>query len=433
MVAATASLEAMTSDPHPPTVRRLQGALHGLVVVLLAVAAVRGLVLGSSPALVTLASVVLLGWYAVGAGLARRAAPAPASDAGAAGEAERGGRRSSALVWMGVLVGLWAVVVLVASPEFSWLAFPFILIGVLVLPPLVAHPLAALMTAVVVVAQLRGAGPESLRAGMVLGPVLGALVAIGTGAAYLRVLRESEDRRRLVEQLVAAQDDLVAVHDELAATQREAGVATERTRIARDIHDTLAQGLSSIVLLSRAAAADPASREPLLAQIEATAVDNLEEARRVVAALTPSALEQAPLPAAIGRLLERLGAQSGIRTTLHVDGDARTIPTTVEVALLRVAQSALANVRLHSGASRVVVTISYADTSVSLDVLDDGRGFDESRLASAPLGGTGFGLRAMRSRLTELGGRLDVETAPGDGTAIAATVPLSTPQGQEQP
>lgn len=420
----------MIPDTRPSTARRLQGALHGLVGVLLVVAAVRGMVLGTSPALVALASVALLGWYAVGAGLARGTA-SPRGPAPVRGRADPS--RGLATAWMGVLVTSWALVVLLVSPEFSWLAFPFILIGELVLPPSLAHPLAAAMTAVVVVAQLRGAGPESLRAGMVLGPLLGALVAIGTGAAYLRVLRESEDRRRLVEQLVAAQDDLVAVHDELAATQREAGVAAERTRIARDIHDTLAQGLSSIVLLSRAAAADPASREALLGQIEATAVDNLDEARRVVAALTPSALEQAPLPAAIGRLLERLGAQSGIRTVLHVDGDVRTIPTTVEVALLRVAQSALANVRLHSGASRVVVTISYADTSVSLDVVDDGRGFTESRLMSAPLGGTGFGLRAMRSRLTELGGRLDVESAPGDGTAIAATVPLATPHPQELP
>jgi signal transduction histidine kinase len=236
---------------------------------------------------------------------------------------------------------------------------------------------------------------------------------------------ENEQRRRLVAELVAAQDDLVATHDELAATQRQAGALAERARLARDIHDTLAQGFSSILLLARAGQAGSQDVAALLGQIESTAAENLEEARRVVHALAPAALEEAPLPAAIGRLLDRLAEQTGVRAELHLDGEPVPIATSQEVALLRLAQSALANVRLHARASRVAVTLTYRPSEVSLDVVDDGVGFDLQQLQSAPLGGTGFGLRAMRDRLSGVGGTLAVESSAGEGTAVAATIPLA--------
>ena len=320
------------------------------------------------------------------------------------------------LLWTGLL---WL------SPDFSWVAFALFLLAIHLLPTPAALGTIAALTACVVASQTSAGVPGP---GRVLGPIVGAIVAAGAGLIYRRILTESESRRRLLAELVVAQDDLVAVHDELAATQREAGVLTERQRLARDIHDTLAQGLSSIVLLSRAGlAGDDASRADVLRQIEATAADNLEEARRVVHALTPASLEEAPLPTALGRLLDRLGEQTSLVTSMDVDGDMTTLHTSGEVALLRVAQSALSNVRLHSGARRVAVTLTNTGDAVMLDVVDDGRGFEIARLEAAPLGGTGFGLRAMRERLATLGGTLTVDSSPGEGTTLTASVPLANP------
>ncbi len=128
---------------------------------------------------------------------------------------------------------------------------------------------------------------------------------------------------------------------------------------------------------------------------------------------------------------------------MQVSGDPVALPTDVEAALLRVAQSALANVERHAAATRVAVTLSFlagaaaGEEAVALDVVDDGRGFDPEALP-APSddvpGGTsgGFGLVAMRARLAELGGTLSVESAPGAGTAVAAWVPLGAAEDAEE-
>ncbi|HET8602154.1 MAG TPA: sensor histidine kinase [Segeticoccus sp.] len=414
-----------------PVLRGMQVGQHLLFAALLAIGAVRAAATAHHVVAVAVGAGLLALWYAAGLWLAAR-------------------RRDPVVgrVWLAVLMLGWVALVAL-SPEFSWVAFSLFFLAMHLLPLRAAVPIVGVLTAAVVTAQLSGPGGAGNAVAKVLGPCVGALVAIGMSLAYRRLVVESEQRRRLVEQLVAAQDDLVATHDELVATQRQAGALAERARLARDIHDTLAQGFSSIVLLARAGlAADgadgraaapsgagragPATRTgarvrtsaDLLAQIEATAADNLVEARRVVHALAPAALEEAPLPAALGRLVTRLSEQTGIQASLQVDGDPHPLPTSCEVALLRVAQSGLANVRQHSGADRVRVTLTYQPDAVALDVVDDGRGFDPGRMESAPLGGTGFGLRAMRERLADLGGALVVETAPGDGTAIAATIPL---------
>jgi signal transduction histidine kinase len=309
----------------------------------------------------------------------------------------------------------------------------------------------AAMTTAVVVVQL--ATPGGNRVAQVLGPCLGAVVAVGVSTAYRRLVAENRERRRLVTELLTAQEDLVATHDALASAQRQAGALAERARLARDIHDTLAQGFSSILLLARAGLAEqdatrrpdaPASGEPvagehgvalprqigLLRQIETTASENLDEARRVVHALVPAALDEAPLLGALQRLLARTGEQVEIVTALHCDGDPVVLPTHVEVALLRFAQGALANVRQHADANQVALSLTYGETEVRLDVVDDGVGFDPERVVEPPDEGAGFGLRAMRDRLADLGGSLDVESVPGDGTALAATVPRTDPSPQ---
>ncbi len=252
---------------------------------------------------------------------------------------------------------------------------------------------------------------------------MGGIFALGISRGYLELVRDGRERRRLIASLVATQREMAALQDELARTQRESGAAAERARVSRDIHDTVAQSLSSIVLLARSAQEHEDGRGRALGQIGELAAEGLADARRIVDDLMPVELDGSALSDALARMLDRLTAETGITTALHVDEELPALGLDTEVALLRTAQSALANVRSHAAASRVVVTLADAGDAVRLDVVDDGRGFDPSRLESAGPGG-GYGLRAMRARLRELGGGLDVESTPGDGAALSAHLPL---------
>ena len=159
-------------------------------------------------------------------------------------------------------------------------------------------------------------------------------------------------------------------------------------------------------------------------QIGALARESLADVRRIVAALAPAELEHSALSTALDQLLVKLAKETGIETALHIDPSLPALSSDADVALLRSAQSALANVRLHSGAQHVTVSLSDAGDAIRLDIMDDGRGFDaaaweqESNVASAS-----FGIRFMRSRLRELGGGIDIESAPGEGTAISIHIP----------
>jgi signal transduction histidine kinase len=216
---------------------------------------------------------------------------------------------------------------------------------------------------------------------------------------------------------------MAALQDELARTQRESGANEERARVSRDIHDTVAQSMTSIGMLARMAADPDADVSRSLEQISELAASGLADARRIVNDLMPAELDGTALGDALSRMLERLSDETGITAELQADGDLPSLGLDAEVALLRTAQSALANVRAHAHASRVVVTLADAGDAVRLDIVDDGRGFDPTRLdVPGPEGG--YGLRSMRARLRELGGGLDVESAPGDGTALSAHVPI---------
>ncbi|TWP34209.1 sensor histidine kinase [Leekyejoonella antrihumi] len=385
--------------------RTMQFALHGLFVLLLVVGAVRAAQDPSHPIASVIGAVVLIAWYAVGIRAAR-------SDDPRAGTG-----------WFLILVLGW-VALICLSPEFSWVAFALFFLSLHLLPRVPALGTVALITIAVVVAQI--VDGTSNPAASVIGPCMGALVAVGISWIYAGLHAETAARQQLVDELIATQD---AVAD----AQRQTGVLTERSRLARDIHDTLAQSFSSIVLLSRAGLAgepDGDRLHDLMSQIDQVASSGLKDARIVVRALAPDELEQAPLPAALGRLLERLGRQSGIHTDLVVDGEPRPLPTTIEVALLRLAQGALANVQQHAQAPQVTLTITYQDDAVALDVVDNGVGFDPR--VRVPATGGGFGLRAMRERLADLQGTLAVESAPGDGTAVSAGIPLHSVDVQEE-
>nr|WP_306238775.1 sensor histidine kinase [Ornithinimicrobium sp. HY1745] len=328
--------------------------------------------------------------------------------------------------WLLGLTLLWGGLVVV-SPDFVWVAFALWLLSV----HLMAFPLAVvysvLVLAVVIGVQVElGTHP----AGAILGPSIGCLVALAASRGEQLLAQEAVERQQLVDRLVATQEEMVVLHDDLTRTQRESGALAERTRLSRDIHDTLAQGFSSILLLARAGAQrdDLAQLHTLLRQIEETAGENLEESRRVVNALTPAALEGSGLSAALSRLVASMSGETGIVADFTADGPEVHLATAQEVALLRVAQSALANVRQHSGANRVMVTLTTAPDQVRLDVADDGAGFDAAGWESAvplPAARGGYGLRSMRERLRDLGGDLVVESAPGDGTVLGAHLPLT--------
>ena len=146
--------------------------------------------------------------------------------------------------------------------------------------------------------------------------------------------------------------------------------------------------------------------------------------RRIVAALAPAELDDDALAAALQRMLDRIRDETGLQGELHVDDSMPILPTEVEVALLRTAQSALANVRLHARASRVVMSLVDADDTVRLDIIDDGIGFDQPAWEQDADAGSSYGLRFMRARLRELGGGLDIESTPGEGTALSIHLPI---------
>jgi signal transduction histidine kinase len=211
---------------------------------------------------------------------------------------------------------------------------------------------------------------------------------------------------------------------------RQIGVLAERQRLAREIHDTLAQGFTSIVMhLEAAEQALPANHETALSHIDwarGTARESLAEARRVVWALRPDILEGASLPQAIEHLVGRWSEESGVTASADVTGTTRPLPTHAEATLLRATQEALANVRKHARARNVAVTLSYMMDMVALDVRDDGVGFDPAPRGNGDVEG-GFGLAAMRERVEQQGGRLIVESAPGEGATLVVELPI--PQG----
>jgi signal transduction histidine kinase len=230
----------------------------------------------------------------------------------------------------------------------------------------------------------------------------------------------SEANRRLE----AALAENAGLHEQLLTQAREAGIMDERQRMAREIHDTLAQGLTGIITQLQAAAQGgrPADRDRRIEAAIRLARDSLSEARRSVHELRPEPLETARLGEALAEVAQRLSALHGVPAHVTTTGVPRPMPADVEVTLLRTAQEALANVAKHANATRVGLTLSYMEDEVALDVRDDGIGFDPAGLPVSADGG-GFGLTAMRQRVELLSGTLEIESESGVGTAISACVP----------
>lgn len=390
----------MDVRPHSPVVVTLRLCLYALFAGLLALAALRA----GGPATVAAA----LGTGAVFA-------------LGALSPAVRRSRRRSA-VWLAVLSAAW-LVLLAFSPEAVWAAFPLYFLHLHLLPARWGLPAVA-ATAAAAIAGFTGHG-EHVSAGVFIGPLLGAAVAVATVLGYEALYRESERRRELIEELVATRAGL-------ADAERAAGTLAERERLAREIHDTLAQGLSSIQLLLRAAQRGIPGDSPAAAHIEqarATAQDNLAEARRFVRALTPPDLERGSLTGALERLCSRVAGPPVVR--FSVSGAPAGLPIPYEVALLRIAQSALGNTLRHARATRAEVTLSFMDTAVALDVVDDGVGFAPDAVAAAGAGAVrtaGAGRTADAAGVRGTAGAAGARVTAG-GTAGAAAEGGAGPAG----
>jgi signal transduction histidine kinase len=243
-------------------------------------------------------------------------------------------------------------------------------------------------------------------------------------AQHQRALAELNAANRRLEATITEND---ALHQQLLTQAREAGILDERRRMAREIHDTLAQGLTGIVTQLQAterAADDPVRWRRHLTAATGLARESLTEARRSVHALRPEPLETARLSDALASVADRWSTLNGIPVQVTTTGTGRPVQPEAEFALLRAAQEALANVARHAGATRVGLTISYLENEVALDVRDDGVGFDTTTPPNpSPPGREGFGLVAMRQRIEGVAGTLQVESEPGGGTAISACVP----------
>lgn len=230
------------------------------------------------------------------------------------------------------------------------------------------------------------------------------------GAWIHGIIRQSAQRADLIAELERTRA-------ELATERHEAGVLAERTRLATEIHDTLAQGFTSILMLAQAAR-EPAAADESLALIERTARENLAEARSLVAALAPAALDGTTLPEALRRLASRHREETRTPVSVSVHGTPAPHPDT-DVVLLRVAQETLANVRRHATAGTVALELRYDDGGATLLVRDDGVGFDPATLAA----NGGYGLRGMRHRVEQSGGTVAVSSEPGSGTTVEVTLP----------
>ncbi|MFE0464194.1 sensor histidine kinase [Kitasatospora sp. NPDC058965] len=382
-----------------------------------------------APAVLALAAALAV-LYVVGAVRGQRGA-----GTGPAGQFAPGPGRPPLpqLLWLGALVATWAVLVSLA-PSFSWCAVPLFYATLRTLPPVPARLLLGLLTVLVIVAQLRLANRFDLD--LVVGPPAVALLAT---AVFTQLDNQSARQAALIR-------DLVRTRRELAATERREGTLAERQRLAMEIHDTLAQSLSSQHMLLQAAdrlwTADPTRARDHVRTATAIGERSLAEARRFVHDLAPADLaDGGSLEAALRTLAARESGEQ-LAVECHVEGASGVapLPDRVQSGLLRVAQGALANVREHAGAARAALTLTYLDDQVRLDVADDGRGFDpaavERAAGAAGTGGggvRGHGLPAIRARVRQLGGTLTIESAPGDGTVLSAAVPLHAAAIEEVP
>lgn len=262
--------------------------------------------------------------------------------------------------------------------------------------------------------------------------VFGALVVLNAGLAiaftqmHVRVEATSDRRATTIDELQRVNLELeqalaenARLHETVVGQARTAGVQEERRRLAREIHDTLAQSLAGIVTQLQAAQDDPASSPGRVVRATDLARQALVEARHSMLELSPLPLEGTGLVDALGSVVGDWAGERDVQVDLVVTGDQVPLHPEVEATVVRVTQEALTNVSRHAAATRVAVTLSFLDGEVVLDVRDDGIGFD----TTVPAGTGSFGLRGMCQRAARLAGVLEVESEPGQGATVSARLP----------
>ncbi|MFF1697062.1 sensor histidine kinase [Streptomyces sp. NPDC058257] len=330
----------------------------------------------------------------------------------------------------------WAIAFVLTwiNPFFAFFAVVGYFGAERLLPPRLVKP-GLFATAIIMAGSQSGGLPPDEKLGWT---VFGGLLAVNVALlAVFAHLAAQEDQRALdaaatiVElertnsALQQAMDENAALHAQLLLQAREAGVADERRRLAAEIHDTIAQGLTGIIaqLQVVANAGDEELAREHLGRAADLARHSLGEARRSVHNLSPTALEHDALPEALKKTVMEWAERTGVRAGFTVTGPAEPLHEEIEATLLRIVQEALSNATRHADATRLGVTLSYMEGEVALDVRDDGRGFDPLALVQRS-GSGGFGLDGMRARAERIAGSFTVESEPGNGTALSARVPL---------
>ncbi|WP_054953727.1 sensor histidine kinase [Flaviflexus massiliensis] len=332
--------------------------------------------------------------------------------------------------WILALTGEWALLTWL-SPEAAFIVFPMFFLYIHLIPGIGGGIAIILATLFAIVALGLHSG---FSIGGVIGPLIGACVALLIGLAYRALQREAQER----EELLA---ELLRTRKQLAQTEREQGALAERARLARDIHDTVAQGLSSIHMLLNAAERDRSEQGlTYITLAKETAQESLTETRNIIDELTPKELDRG-LAGALRRLATDQAARTGIDIT--VDAHEGEMPMQLQTALLRIAQGALSNATRHSNAEHIRVGLELAEISVptfdsdkgeheagsgrslhsaTLTVADDGRGFDIDTIEQSAQSTDSFGLNAIRQRVEQLDGTLAIDSEPGQGTVLSTTV-----------
>ncbi|HEY4558771.1 MAG TPA: sensor histidine kinase [Enteractinococcus sp.] len=345
--------------------------------------------------------------------------------------------------WLSVITVLW-LALLFFSPVFVWVAFPLMFLYLYLL-----GNIAGVLAVVGLWAAtwllpwwdaVRATGPQPPDVASIIGPGIGAVLAVLISAAYRYLLAQAAHHQRVAAALQATQADL-------AATEHRAGQLEERERIAREIHDTLAQGFSSIVLVSRAARQRhelPDATRQALGLIEETAATNLTEARGLVQHLS-TADPQTSLSTQLEQLAARYETELAVRnqplrTHLRWEGEQSPaqLPQPISAAVLRTVQVGLGNVAAHAHATQAVITVGIWHEELTVDIFDDGVGFTVpdrfspgfTTVSPPSEEHTGYGLYGLQQRLTALNGSLTVESAPGGGTVLAARIPLTSATSQ---
>lgn len=309
--------------------------------------------------------------------------------------------------WLAAILILWAGLML-SSMSFAWVSFPLFFIVLHAYRPYVAAPVIMVMLFTILASSYRHG---VFNTGYLLGPTIGACVATVVSILYQELRKEAEAMGSAYEELQRAQT-------QISLSQHRAGRLAEREKLAADVHDTLSQGFTSILLLSRSLEphVDTSGRDTLHL-IEDTAQNNLQQAREFLHGSPLGTSDLHPTLSAECRAVERASTAVGatIQCQFEVTGDAYPLSPEVEQTLVRATQSLLSNVSFHSRCTRAKVTLAYWNSHVSLDVVDNGVGF---------AGTYGYGLRALTERVASVRGQLSVETAVGEGCSVHIVIPV---------